>query len=172
MDKNRVVFPAVILLSFGFEMTFQISTITIEVTQEENGIRLQTDSENIFAVNQTEATAQPIINRNFDIVKNILVPRAGQHLTGDELDELSLKIVLQYFCLYSQWKSFYRHERDRDLTFIAKDLETPMTYDSVIEFVKRKYLKRFREIAATLLGISLAEFADYEKGRKEFMERR
>ena len=166
------MFPAIILINFGFEMAFQISTITIDVAPEENGIRLQTDSENIFAVNQTEANAQPILNRNFTIVKSVLVSRTAQHLSESELDALSLKIALQYFCLYSQWKSIYPGERDRDLSFNIKNLENPMTYDTVTEYVKRKYPKRYREISATLLSISLDEFDEYQKGRKEFMDRR
>jgi hypothetical protein len=153
-------------------MTFSIGAITLRVTTETNGIRLQTDSENVYVLNQTLATAKPILEENFKLVKDVLGSRAAQQVKSIELEELALKIVLQYFSLYSNWKASYPNERDRDLAFMIKDLENPMTYDFVTHYIKGKYPKRFQEMSAILLGITVTQFSNYEKGRQEFMDRR
>jgi hypothetical protein len=157
---------------FSFGMKFSISAITVQVTTEKNGIRLQTDFENVYVLSQTLTTAKPILEQNFKLVRDVLDSRAAQQVKSKELDELALKIVLQYFSLYSNWKTFYPNERDRDLAFDIKDLESPMTYDSVSQYLKGKYPQRFRALSAVTLGITLDQFLEYEKGRQEFMDRR
>lgn len=153
-------------------MTFSIGSVSIQVTEEEKGIRLQTDSENILLINQTLEGCRSILENNFEIVKAVFETRAYQYITSGELDEVILKIVLQHFCLYSNWREIYPKERNRDLKFLVEDLENPMTYDAVSHYIKTKYRKRYREISAKLLGIDENKFNDYERARQEFMDRR
>ncbi|HEY0654573.1 MAG TPA: hypothetical protein VGD65_15660 [Chryseosolibacter sp.] len=153
-------------------MQFTINTIALDVLAVGNGVRIQTELENVLLENQTLATAGPIIQKNFDIVKRVLVPRVESKIKDDELDEVVLRIVLLHLALYNNWRNIYRQEQKRDLTFILDDLKNPVSFDAVIDYAKQKYRKRYREIASSILGTDIPQLMAYEKGREEFMARR
>jgi hypothetical protein len=148
-----------------------IGSVTIQTQEEVNGLRLTTDFEQVLLLNQTKTSVRPLIQKNFQIVKGILMTRDAA-LDEIEMNELSLKIVLRYLCLYNNWKQFYPKEKDRDLTFITEDLQTPATFDIVKEFILDRHPRNYQELSAAILGVEIDKFKNYEKARLEFMERR
>jgi hypothetical protein len=148
-----------------------IGSVTIQTQEEVNGLRLTTDFEQVLLLNQTKTSVRPLIQKNFQIVKGILMTRDAA-LDEIEMNELSLKIVLRYLCLYNNWKQFYPKEKDRDLTFITEDLQTPATFDIVKEFILDRHSRNYQELSAAILGVEIDKFKNYEKARLEFMERR
>jgi hypothetical protein len=153
-------------------MNFNLGHVEVHVTAEGDGVRLRTSLENISLSSQTFENIKLILTKNFEMVRTCFQQYSNGILNESELDELTLKVIFRYMAMYNNWKTFYPKERDRDLTFILKDLNTPMAYDLVTEYIKTKYRKGYQAKCAQLLGISKEEYLGYEKARKEFMDRR
>jgi hypothetical protein len=152
------------------DMSFGIGSINIAVTSDGTGIRLQTDSENILLVDQSFEVIEPIVLQNFDIVRKQYQRNAAALLSDNELDELAIKIAFSYLALYNTWRTVYPKEKDRDLTFLPKDFDSPMTYDLVTAYIRKKFPKDYREKCAVVIGISVEEYMSYEKARQEFID--
>lgn len=150
---------------------FNIDDITIELAEENKGVRLTTyNDDNVILQNQTMTSVENIVRENFQVVKAHYQAKAGVSVSIDEYDLsiISLKIVLHYLYMYNMWRKMYKEHIDRDLRFLAEDFESPSTGDMLIWYFRNKYPETYSAKCELMLGMSADEFKGYEKRRQEF----
>jgi len=82
-------------------MTFYIEQIKIELTEDAYGLRLNALNDVFPLPGQTVAVTKDTITKNFERVIAKYKETAADIVTGEDLNEVSLKIVLHYFYLYN-----------------------------------------------------------------------
>ena len=142
-------------------MKYKIDKISIILEVERNGLRLKTENENWFIPNQTVAETKKITEINFKIVKNHFKNKIGQQITETDLDNVCFKIVLHYFQLYNHWRSIYKREIKRDLTFLSKDFENADTYYFIIDYFQKKYPENYVDKCEIMLEIGKDQLQEY-----------
>jgi hypothetical protein len=149
-------------------MNFTIDNITLTIETERNGIRLKTDIENWFIPNQTIVETETIIKKNYRIVKEHYQSKIGEYITESDLEFVSFNIVLHYFQMYNHWRTLYKREKNRNLTFVEKDFEHISTSYHIIDSFKRKYPENYSEKCESMLGMNKEQFTEFEKKKKQF----
>jgi hypothetical protein len=153
-------------------MTFMIEDIMIDLTEENGAIRLTADTNNnVILSNQSMAFVENIVKENFQVVKSHYQKKSGDSVDNRDLNNISLKIVLQYLYMYNMWRRLYEKEKDRDLKFVSDDFEHPATHDMIIGYFKNKYPGNYSVQCAVLLGMSTDRFKKYEEERERSNDR-
>ena len=150
---------------------FKVDYIQIELTEEDQGIRLTTqNNDNVILKNQTMISVEMIVKENIEMVKAYYQAQPGvvNFIDERDLSSISLKIVLHYLYMYNSWRTVYWEHEDRDLSFLAKDFESPSTGDLIISYFKNKYPDNYSAKCKLMLAMSADEFEVYEKDREEF----
>ena len=150
---------------------FKVDHIQIELTEEDQGIRLTTqNNDNVILKNQTMISVEKIVKENFEIVKAYYQAQPGVFTSIDERDlsSVSLKIVLRYLYMYNAWRTMYREHENRDLMFLAEDFRHPSTGDLIISYFKNAYPGNYSTKCELMLAMSSDEFEAYEKERQDF----
>ena len=149
-------------------MPFKAGHIEISTVEENGNVMLYWGDRKLFFGKQDEATVQSLLLGNFKLVRTYYEQKAKDKLTGEELDELSLTIVLHYLYMYNMWRGFYKGQENKQLEFDEEDFHHPQTHDEIIWFLKRKYPGDHIHRCSALMEMSESEFRDYEKRRQEF----
>lgn len=149
-------------------MIFTIETLQIDLIENQYGLHMTAFTDEFPLPGQTLEETKSVITNNFKIVKEKYIKAASNGVSLDDINEVSLKIVIHYFYLYNTWKSLYEKEKDRDLTFRQEDYTHPNTYDKIIQFFRNKYPKDYVEKCAIILEIPPEILSKYEYDRHEF----
>ncbi len=149
-------------------MYFIAGNIQVNLAEENTGLRLKTQEENMFLPGQTFAETEKVVTQNFNVVKDWYKPRYPEGFSEDDLNTVCLKVVLHYFYQYTTWRSFYEEYKDCDLSFQQDDFEHPFTYDKLRYFFRLKYPNDYIRICASLTGKTSDEFRRYEADREFF----
>ncbi|MBK6546225.1 MAG: hypothetical protein IPG12_13260 [Saprospiraceae bacterium] len=149
-------------------MEFYIEKIKIELLENEYGLQLKTAYKELPLPGQNFADTMDILRKNFEVVKGQYIKTASTNIESEELNEVCMRIVLHYFYLYNSWKYSNEKEKDRDLTFLAKDFKHPNSMDIIIQYFKNKYPKDYAGKCASILGITAEELLKYENNNNEF----
>ena len=152
-------------------MNFNLDHIIVNIQFENNCIRLKTNNENWLIPNQTIEETKYILEKNYQIVKNYFLPKVGSKITHEDLENVSLKIVIQYFQMYNHWRTMYNREIKRDLTFIEKDFEHPYTSDAIVNYFKSKYPDNFSGKCEIMLDMNPDELQKYIIRKEQFDNR-
>ena len=120
-------------------MNYNLDHITIRLEKEGNGLRLTTDIENWFIPLQTIEETRQITEKNYRIVIDHFKSKTGQIISATDLENVCFNIVLHYFQMYNHWRTMYKRETKRDLTFIQKDFEHPYTSSKIVDYFKKIY---------------------------------
>ncbi len=151
------------------KLTFKIAETEVTLQNEKNGVRLATvNGDNLFLQNQTIKETKEAIEKNYIIVNNHFTEKAVGKIDSIDVEIVSLKIVFYYLHMYNKWRTMYIKEKNRDLTFIDKDITHPATHDIIIRYFKTKYPDGYSKICEVLLEMSPDKFRDYEKERQAF----
>lgn len=142
------------------KMTFNLDEIKVNISDENNGIRLTTEHENWFIPRQTLDETKTIIDKNFKIIKGYFLAKVGTVVTQTDLNNVCLKIALSYFQMYNHWRTMYKSETNRDLTFLKKDFENTDTIHIVIGYFQNKYPDNYEDKCEVMLGMSNAKLKE------------
>ena len=93
-------------------MTFNIDHIKINLKTETNGLRVTTEYENLLLFNQTFEETKNTVENNYAIVKKHFQDKVGSVVSENDLENVSLKIVLYYFYMYNHWRTMYKREKN------------------------------------------------------------
>ncbi len=129
---------------------------------------MQVQDRKLLFAKQDEQNIQALLLVNFETVKKHYRQKGEDKLTDEELNELSLNIVLHYLYMYNMWRGLYKGQENKQLEFDKEDFHHPQTHDEIIWFVKRKYPGDYIHRCSALMEMSESEFRDYEKRRQEF----
>lgn len=152
-------------------MTLNIDHIFIKIDKEDKGIRLTTDNESWFIPNQTIEETKKILEINYKIVKGHFQDKTGQLVTDTDLENVCFKIVLHYFQMYNHWRTMYKRQTNRDLTFLQKDFEHPYTSYQIIDYFKNKYPDNYADQCETMLEMTSEQFKEYSIRKEQFENR-
>ena len=150
------------------KMTFNLDNIKVSIVEEKNGIRLTTEDENWFIPRQTLDETKTILEKNFKIIKEHFFDKAGTVTTQVDLNNVCLKIALSYFQIYNHWRTMYKRETNRDLTFIQKDYDKTDTINIVIGYFKNKYPIDYVDKCVAMLGMTNIELREAIIGKEQY----
>ena len=142
------------------KITFTLDDIRVNISDENNGIRLTTKDENWFIPRQTLNETKTIIDKNFKIITEHYLDKAGTVITQTDLNKVCLKIVLSYFQMYNHWRTMYKREENRDLTFLNNDFNGTNTIHIVIGYFQNMYPDNYEDKCEVMLGMTNAELKD------------
>jgi hypothetical protein len=153
------------------KMIFNLDRIKVSISDENNGIRLTTEDENWLIPGQTLDETKTIIEKNFIIIKTHFQNRLGEIITEADLGNVSLKIALRYFQMYNHWRTMYKREISRDLTFLKKDFEHPYTSDTIVDYFKSRYPDNYLDKCEVMLNMTDTEVREYVIRKEQFDNR-
>src|SRR5262245_31368438 len=99
------------------KITFNLANIKVSISDENNGVRLTTEDENWLIPRQTLEETKTVLEKNFKIIKDHFLDKAGTAISQSDLNNICLKVALRYFQMYNHWRTMYKREANRDLTF-------------------------------------------------------
>jgi hypothetical protein len=152
-------------------MKYNLDHITISLEKEGNGLRLTTDIENWFIPLQTIEETSQITEKNYGIVKDHFKSKTGQIISSTDLENVCFNIVLHYFQLYNHWRTMYKRETKRDLTFIQKDFEHPNTSSHIVDYFKKMYPDNYADKCEVMLEMTPEQFREYAIRKEQFDNR-
>lgn len=152
-------------------MRYNLDHITIRLEIEDNGLRLTTDLENWFIPHQTIEETRQITEKNYGIVKDHFKSKTGQSISATDLENVCFNIVLHYFQMYNHWRTMYKNETKRDLTFIQKDFEHPYTSSHIVDYFKKMYPDTYANKCEVMLGMKPEQFKEYLIRKEQFDNR-
>jgi len=153
------------------KMTFNLDNIIASISDEDNGIRLTTEDENWFIPGQTLDETKTVIEKNFKIIQGHFQDKLGEIVTGADLSNVSLKIALRYFQMYNQWRTMYKRETNRDLTFIEKDFEHPYAFYAIVDYFKKRYPDNYIAKCEIMLNMTTEQTKEYIIRKEQFDNR-
>jgi len=150
-------------------MTFNIdNNLNVDVQLEDGSFRLITRIGYQVVHNQTYEETKSVIEKNYKIVKDHYRGKINALITEIDLENFSLKIVLNYFAMYNTWRTMYKREKNRDLTFLQKDFEHPSTSYIIINYFQKQYPDNYADKCELLLNMSGEQFLEYMKFKEQF----
>ena len=152
-------------------MTIKIENVELEILNESKGLRVKTDTENLLLINQTFEEISETVLKNYQIVKKHFESRVLGKINLIDLEKVCLKIVLYYLYMYNLWRTMYKKERNRDLTFLQKDFDHPYTSYQIIDYFISTYPDNYSNYCETMLDMTHDEFQDYLEKKKQFDNR-
>lgn len=148
-----------------------IENIILKLSDEANNVRVQSDEENTILTNQNIDAVIVLIKQNFIVVSNyykVIINNATQTLAFEDINRVSILILMHYLYMYNSWRSMYKNQGNRDLKFNEKDFNNPSTHDLLFKYFKTKYPNNWEKKCAVLLRMDLNELKTYYKTRLDF----
>lgn len=147
---------------------YNLDHIIVQLENAINGIRLKTDRIDCLIPNQTIEETHVVTQKNYWIVKKHFIGRIGKLVSSVDLENVSLDIVLEYFRMYNLWRTMYKGESQRDLTFIEKDFEHPQTSSCIIYYFRKTYHNDYYDKCEVMLRMSPQQFKEYLIWKNQF----
>ena len=152
-------------------MKYNLDHITIRLEKEGNGVRLTTAIENWFIPLQTIEETSQITEINYGIVKDHFKSKTGQIISATDFENVCFNIVLHYFQMYNHWRTMYKRETKRDLTFIQKDFKHPYTSSHIVDYFKKMYPDNYADKCEVMLEMTPEQFKEYAIRKEQFDNR-
>ena len=149
-------------------MKFKLDHITVELRPEGEGFRLTGGGESLLLYNLRVSDIHETIGENYKMVKQHFEPRTGSLITKSDLEHVCLKIVLFYYYMYNHWRTAYKKEKYRDLTFQRKDFNHPYTDYKIMAYFKNKYPLDYASRCEIMLNLAPEKFREYELQKEQF----
>lgn len=149
----------------------KVETRTVILSEEGDNIRVKSDKNNVLFFNQEIDTLYNLIEHNFNIVNShykLMIDATKVMFHPEDINEISISIVLYYLYMYNSWRSMYKKQENKDLRFYEKDFTNPSTHDIIFNYLKSKYPKNWEEKSALLIGVELNDLRIYYKRRQDF----
>jgi len=151
--------------------TIHVETITLNLSKEEDSVRVLFNDENIILKDQTVDAVHALIETNFGIVVNhfnSMVNNSKDLFDSEDLNQISVLVVLHYIYMYNSWRINHRKHENEGLIFQHKDFDNPSTHDLLFHYFKHKYPDYWEQQCAILLGMNVLELRNYYKSREDF----
>ena len=147
-------------ISVNAKMTFNLDNIKVSISEESSGIRLTTEDENWLIPRQTLDETKSVLENNFKIIRDHFLDKVGAAISQSDLNNVSLKIALRYFQMYNHWRTMYKREANRDLTFLQKDFDSTDTVHTIIGYFQNVYPDNYEDKCEVMLAMTNAELKD------------
>jgi len=115
-----------------------------------------------------------IIKGNYEIIKAHYISNLSQNqlndIDNDDLNAISVKILIYYLNQYSRWKEQYK-KSNYDIKFYDKDFGHPSTHDIIIFYLKEKYPDKWKIISEKYINMTSEEFELYWTNRMAYFNK-
>ena len=135
----------------------------------QNSVRITYDFQNVVLPNQEINNVAKIIEKNFLFVYDFYssnIDNNIKEISTSFVEEISIKIVLNYLYMYNMWRISYKNQSNLILDFDEKDFHNPDTADIIFDYSKKKYPNDWLEKSAAILGKDKASTLQYYRERK------
>ena len=114
-----------------------------------------------ISINDIETKAIEVIKDNYKKIKahyiSNLLKNELSNIDNDDLNIISVKILIYYLEQYSRWKEQYK-KSNYDIKFYEKDFDHPSTYDIIILFLKERHPDNWKSISEKYIDKTSEEF--------------
>jgi hypothetical protein len=144
---------------------------------EGSATRVLVEESNVIFVNQTPDALRQIVNHAIGFASayftdNLQRSNEVIQITEHQIEQVAIKVALCHLYMYNMWRNYNEEYRDHDLALTLDDLRHPYTRDETLFYCEATFPKDYQSVAASLVGTTRDEFAEWEKGRREFWDRR
>ena len=143
----------------------KLGTIDMILTTENSDVRVKSNHNNILLANQSVNMIANILQQNFDIVHGFyetkISNKSKQIIGNDDLNQISINILLHYLALYNQWNNSYNRNNKYDLKFHEEDFNNHFTWYRIIYYFQNKYPNDWEDKCRRLIGMTQEEFKDF-----------
>lgn len=154
------------------QFNFYIDQNKIAIREEGGSIRLSTlENQNVLFPNQTIGNIKELLLSNYKTVKEHYRPSAEKVIPIEDLNDISLKIVIDRLYMYNMWRIWYKKQENRDLNFRIEDFEHPDLTDTILLYLRKKYPSDYSQRCEMLFDMTKSEFEAYEKNRNSFFNK-
>lgn len=147
----------------------QLGNTNLGLISENLNVRVISDTENVLLKNQSIEQVRQLLADNYAIVYRHY---SSKSLCSSEdlenVNKVSISIVLHYLYMYNNWRNTYRNMQDFDLRFNDKDFANPTTFDIIVNYYKKRYPYDWIRKCNRLLGMSAKELQKYYEEREKF----
>jgi hypothetical protein len=123
-------------------------------------------------VDQTVDRMKKVVEHNFTTVRSFYQGRLASHpeigFRPEDLDRISISIVLYYLYTYNSWRVQYRKPKYENLDFKDQDFDFAFTNDIIFRYFKNEYLKDWKIKCSVLLHMGLDELEKYYQERQKY----
>ena len=146
-----------------------LDNIEIEIKRVSDKVHIIYNNEEFILLTDIDIKEiTTLIGKNYNIVKSKI---NNENINSNDINIITIKIILYYLSTYILWRRMYSKEKNRDLTFIEKDLHNPQTNDIIINYFKKEYPNHYVEKCSILLNKPVSETILYIKNREDFQNR-
>jgi hypothetical protein len=148
------------------------------LVEEGLDIRLLVGDQNVLFIQQTPAALRAAVNRAIDFVadyfkdnlkrSNTRLSTTSRQITSRQIEQVAIRVALRHLYQYNSWRSLIEIYRDHDLILTTRDLLHPSTRDEILFYCEKRFPEVYQVVAASLLGTTAEEFAEWEKHRRAF----
>jgi hypothetical protein len=92
----------------------KLENITLSLLGEGGDVRVKSNKENIVLSYQSIDTVSELIKHNFDVVSShykLMISETKDKFDFEDIDQVSITIVLYYLYMYNSWRSMYSQNR-------------------------------------------------------------
>jgi hypothetical protein len=144
---------------------------------EGSATRLLVEDNNVIFVNQTPDALRQIVNHAIGFASAYFTDNLQRsdeeiQITDHQIEQVAIKVALRYLYMYNMWRNYNEEYRDHDLALTLDDLRHPYTRDETLFYCEETFPRDYPSVAASLVGTTRDEFTEWEKGRREFWDRR
>ncbi|NAS29736.1 hypothetical protein GTQ40_02020 [Flavobacteriaceae bacterium R38] len=103
-----------------------------------------------------------------EIIRKKYLDLTQEQVPFDLVDEVSNNITDYYYDQYQRFIKQYPKSVKRYSSFQIKDLDHPITHETIIKILKEKVDTDYEKYAILFLNMTLEELKKFERNREEF----
>jgi hypothetical protein len=147
------------------------------LVREGSAARLLVEGSDVIFVNQAPDALRRIVNDAVGFVSahfsdNLRRCNDAVPITNHQVEQVAIKVAVHHLYMYNMWRNHEEEYRDHDLGLTLDDLRHPYTRDETLFYCEQTFPGDYQSVAASLVGTTRDEFAEWERGRRDFWDRR
>jgi hypothetical protein len=124
-----------------------------------------------FFERQTPESIAPILNRAIGfgrrwLSRNLDLSPAPTEVPEEQIEQIALRIALRFLPMFCSWRHGSEPHKDQPLELTANEMQHPYSREEVLFFCEHHFAPVYQSVAAELLGMSLAEFQEWESNAR------
>lgn len=146
----------------------KLEKIILKLSKEYDNVRIKSDNDNVILINQDIEIVASLIKNNFDIVYGYYKSKVINSTDLEDINSVSITIILQYLYMYNTWQNTYKNKINQDLQFNERDFNNPTTFDLIMDYYRKNRPHYWLEKSCVLLGMNVMDLQKYYAERERF----
>ena len=149
----------------------QLGNQSLALQQNSQDVKALFDGKGVLFMNQSIPILSEVLLQNFNSVNSYFKVNAEKYdgnFDLDDIEKISIEIVLDYLYIYNIWKNKYTRPKYQDLSFKDEDFTDSRTFDIVTSYYKEKFRDSWKTYSTELLGMDTDAFDKTLENRTNF----